>query len=118
MFRFVIGANQFHYQVEGYREALAAKDSVASTAPSSVGSLPLKRDKGTFVKPPETPARTEESMSDRPDPAEVKSLSEEFCNQKDVAAAPGPFRQGSKDALDQAIEKAQALAHLVSDPCY
>lgn len=114
MFRFLIDATQFHYQVEGYVEALAAKASAASTAPSSAGSLPLKPDKGAFVKPPETPSRTQESVSDGPGSGELKTLSEKFCNHDTEAVAPGPSGQGSEDALDQVIEEAKALAHLVS----
>lgn len=114
MFRFLIDANQFHYQVEGYTEALAAKDSVTSAAPSSVGSLALKPDKGAFVKPPETPSRTEESLSDRPAPEELNISSEESCKHGMEGGTPEPSRQGPKDALDQVIEEAKALAHLVS----
>ncbi len=114
MFRFLIDATQFHYQIEGYREALAAKASATSTAPSSAGSLPLKPDNGAFVKPPETPSRTQESVSDGPGPGEFNKLSEEACNYEIEAVAPGPSRQDSNDALDQVIEEAKALAHLVS----
>jgi len=114
MFRFLIDANQFHYQVEGYQEDLAAKDLVPLTAPSSVGSLPLKPDKGALVKIPQTPSRTEESVSDRPGPGEFTRASEEPCNDEIQAAVPGPSRHDSEDALDEVIKEAKALAHLVS----
>lgn len=114
MFRFLIGAHQSHYQVEGYQEALAVKDSIPSAAHSLRGSLPLKPDKGAFVKPPETPSRTEDSVSDRPAPEECSRISEESSNHAIGAAVTRPSRQGSEDALDQVIEEAKALAYLVS----
>lgn len=114
MFRFLIDANQFHYQVEGYREALAAKDPVGSTAPSSVGSLPLKPDKGALIKLPQTPSRTEESVSDRPATGEFTRPLKEPCKDEIQAAVPGPSTHGSEDALDEVIKEAKALAYLVS----
>ncbi len=113
MFRFLIDASQSHYQVEGYKEALAAEHSVSSKAPSSVGSLPLKPDKGAFVKPPQTPSRTEESITEPPASKELVLSGVSSTDHEEVAAAT-ISREGPKDALDEAIEEAKAVKHLVS----
>ena len=114
MFRFLIDADQSHYQVEGYKETLAAKDSVSSAPPSSVSSLPLKHDKSAFVKPPETPSRTEESVQELPIAEHVNLILGESVTDNEGATTTGLAIHGPKDALDEAIEQAKALEHLVS----
>ncbi|MCJ1365520.1 hypothetical protein MMC16_004643 [Acarospora aff. strigata] len=115
MFRFLIDADQSHYQVEGYKETLAAKDSVSSAPPSSVSSLPLKHDKSAFVKPPETPSRTEESVQELPIAEHVNLILGESVTDNEGATTTGLAIHGPKDALDEAIEQAKALEHLALD---
>lgn len=119
MFRFLIDATQSHYQVKGYKEALAAESSVSFATPSSVGSLLLKPDKGAFVKPPQTPSRTE-SIEEQPAPEELAIPSMNSFNVQEEAANTQPPRDGPRDALDEAIEEAKAIEYLVSclNPSY
>ncbi len=113
IFRFVVHADQAHYQVEGYKEAMAVKGSVPSTTPSSVVSLPLKPAKGEFVKPQQTPSRTEDSIETQPvvEPRGTApgGLS---TDEEDTAVRILP-REGPKDVLDEAIAETKAVEHLV-----
>ncbi|KAI9819904.1 MAG: hypothetical protein M1827_006474 [Pycnora praestabilis] len=82
--RILVNPQQGHYQVEGYAEASSSVQSTISAGHSSEVSLPLKPSKGEFVREPQTPSRTEESI-EQPSTAHSRRLDsfESLCEPLD-----------------------------------
>lgn len=114
----MINPRQTHYQVDGYREALAAEHT-ASTAPSSDGSLVLKPAKGEVVRALQTPSRTEGSDQGSATQelleAQITTTATREPLEAPVAVAVIGRSVGRlKDVLDEAIEEARLVKDLVS----
>ena len=114
----MINPRQTHYQVDGYREALAA-ERIPSTAPSSSSSLVLKPAKGELVRPLQTASRTEGSdqgsaTQELLEAQVVITAIREPVEAGTASVITGGSISGPQDALDEAIEEARLVKDLVS----
>ena len=114
----MVNPRQTQYVVDGYHEALVA-ERIASTAPSSNTSLPLKPAKGEYVRPSQTPSRTEGSDQGTATQELLEAWVTSSTTREPVEAHNGSvITDGStgrpKDALDEAIEEAGLVKYLVS----
>ena len=114
----MVNPRQTQYVVDGYHEALVAV-RIASTAPSSNTSLPLKPAKGEYVRPPQTPSCTEDSDQGSATQELLEAWVMSSTTREPVEAHNRTvITDGSigrpKDALDEAIEEARLVKDLVS----
>lgn len=108
-FRSVLSPSQARFRVDGVPLAVETeKPAVAAVEPSSADSLPLKPPK----KERERQHSTESSQSHMEESAPAgRAVSGVVV--KETAPEPAPHRE--LDALDEMIEEALAVQHLVSD---
>ncbi|KAL2043451.1 hypothetical protein N7G274_003758 [Stereocaulon virgatum] len=112
IFRCLVKSSQPHYRIAGHEEALAPKP-ILTPALSTAPALQSKPDNGAGLKLQQTPSRTECS--------EGESLSRSRHGAVNPTGASGP-EGGSprhsgcpQNALNEAIEEAQAIKHLPLD---
>lgn len=111
--RLIVDPSPSRFQVTGAQEALAPAHSASSTTPSTNTSLPLKPSKDDFVRPPQTPSRTEDSIQSVPALQSTRRLSEELTQEVDIDKEGTATNTSPKDELDEAISEMKATADVL-----